>query len=89
VNARAAANVNGADIRDHYAEELARTVQRHMTAKSGKQALRKRVAELENDVLGLIRLISQASADKVLNLGPDVPQDILDMADRIRGRAAL
>lgn len=79
-------NTESADIRTHYAEELGRVVQRQHECEGREQELRGRVAELENDVLGLIRIISQASTDKVLSLGPDVPQHIQEMAERMRGR---
>lgn len=74
------------DIRRHYAEELARVVERQHDCEAREQELRGRVAELENDILGLIRIIGQASTDKVLSLGPDVPKDIQEMAERVRGR---
>lgn len=79
-------NAEGADIRDHYAGELARVVQRQHECEEREQELRRRVGELENDILGLIRVIGQASADKVLYLGDDVPQHIRDMAARVQGR---
>lgn len=86
VSLRGLANAEDADIRDHYAEELARVIQRQHECEAREQGLRTRVADLENDVLGLIRIIAQASADKVLHLGPEVPQHLIEMAERVRGR---
>lgn len=79
-------DAKNADIRDHYSEELKRVVHRQHECEAREQELRQRVAELENDILGLIRIIGQASTDKVLSLGPDVPKDIQEMAERVRGR---
>lgn len=83
---RSLSNNASADIRDHYAEELARVVERQRQCEIREEQLRKRVAELENDVLGLIRIIRQASADKVLNLSTEVSETIREMAERVGGR---
>lgn len=82
-------NADEADIRDHYAEELARVIQRQRDCEVREEALRERVSELENNVLGLIGIIRQASADKVLALGPAVSEQIRDMAKRVGGRAEV
>lgn len=84
---RGLGNADKADIRDHYAEELARVVDRQHKCEEREHRLRERVAELENDILGLIRIITQASADKVLDLGAEVPKHIRDMAERVKDRA--
>jgi hypothetical protein len=89
ISLKTLANADIADIRDHYAEELTRVVQRQHDCEAREQALRSRVTDLENDVLGLIRIIGQASADKVLQLGPDVPDVIRAMAERVRSRTTL
>lgn len=73
-----------ADIRDHYAEELDRVIQRQRACELREESLRSRVAELESDVLGLIRIITQASADKVLTLDGETSEMIQDMARRIQ-----
>ncbi len=39
--------------------------------------------ELSNKYNGLIRLITQASVDRVVHLGADVPEDIQEMATRV------
>lgn len=88
VSLRSLANSDHADIRDHYAEELARVVQRQHECEERETELRSRVASLENDILGLIRIITQASADKVLYLGPEVPEHIREIAERIIGIGA-
>lgn len=80
-------NADEADIRDHYAEELERVVARQHACEQREEALRNRVGELEDDVRGLIRIITQASADKVLALGPGASKQIRDMAMRVGGRA--
>lgn len=80
-------NADEADIRDHYAEELERVIQRQRECEDREVALRTRVGELENNVRGLIGIIRQASADKVIALGPEVSEQIRDMAERVGGRA--
>jgi hypothetical protein len=82
-------DANEKDIRDHYSEELGRVVQRQIECEKREAQLRGRVSQLENDILGLIRIISQASADKVLLLDEGVPEDIRQMAARIVGRTEL
>ena len=81
---RALANVDAADIRDHYAEELARVIERQRQCEEREAKLRERVRELENDILGLINIIRQASADKVLRLDTPASEMIRDMAERIK-----
>jgi hypothetical protein len=76
---------NDADIRDHYADELDRVVERQHACEEREQSLRERVTELENDVLGLISIIRQASTDKVLQMG-DLPDNIHSMVDRLQKR---
>jgi hypothetical protein len=80
-----------ADVRDHddgllgrYSEELDRVIGRQRECEAREEALRQRVMELENDVLGLIRIITQASADKVLMLGEEASETIHSMALRIK-----
>jgi hypothetical protein len=79
-------NADHADIRDHYAEELERVTVRQRECEERESQLRGRVAELENDILGLIRIIGQASTNKVLLLEENVSEDIRQMAERIIGR---
>lgn len=78
------ANQDSADIRDHYAEELARVIERQRQCEEREAKLRDRVRELENDILGLISIIRQASADKVLLLDSRASTIIRDMAERIK-----
>jgi hypothetical protein len=82
-------NADKADIRDHYAEELERVTTRQHECEAREALLRDRVTQLENDILGLIRIISQASANKVLLLDQNVPEEIRQMAARIVGRTEL
>jgi hypothetical protein len=89
VSLKSLSNADGADIRDHYAEELERVTARQHECELREGQLRTRVAELENDILGLIRIIGQASADKVLLLEGNVPKDIREMAERIIGRGQI
>lgn len=81
-------------IRTHYSSELERvvTLQRECEERSHQQQvefdkrekeLRDRVTKLEDDILGLIRIIGQASSDKVLMLEPEAPEDIRNIAHRI------
>lgn len=86
---RGLANVDGADIRDHYAEELQRVVERQHACEAREEALRRRVVELENDILGLINIIRQASADKVLILDSGASDIIQAMAERITNARTL
>ena len=86
---RGLSNVDAADIRDHYAEELQRVIDRQRACEEREATLRRRVAELENDILGLINIIRQASADKVLVLGNEASEMIQDMARRIRDQHKL
>lgn len=78
-----------ADVRDHYAEELERVVERQRACEQREEALRRRVVELESDILGLINIIRQASADKVLLLDGETSMIIQDMAERIKTQHAL
>jgi hypothetical protein len=55
-------NADHADIRDHYAEELERVTVRQRECEERESQLRGRVAELENDILGLIRIIGQPTS---------------------------
>ena len=87
VSLKSLANADEANIRQHYADELGRVVQRQHDCEAREERLRNRVTGLENDVLGLIRIIGQASADKVLELSPNVSVTIQEMADRVRLRA--
>jgi hypothetical protein len=90
VSLRGLQNADHADIRDHYAEELERVIERQHGCEAREEKLRERVTELENDVLGLIRIIAQASADKVLLLDTeDIPPSIKKMAERIAGRGPI
>lgn len=82
-------NANSADIRNHYAEELSRVIERQRACELREEALRSRVAELESDILGLIGIIRQASTDKVLSLGPEASETIRNMARRIANQRAL
>jgi hypothetical protein len=83
---RGLTNADSADIRDHYAEELERVVKRQRDCEAREEALRGRVAELENNILGLIGIIRQASADRVLELGEGASEVIRDMAERVNQR---
>lgn len=80
---RGLSNVDAADIRDHYAEELERVIERQRACEEREGKLRQRVTELENDILGLIGIIRQASANKVLQLDSEASDMIRDMAQRI------
>jgi ABC-type nitrate/sulfonate/bicarbonate transport system substrate-binding protein len=88
-------DVDEADIRDHYAKEVERLTERieknddryrRLLAESEKaqDALRKRVTFLEDEIKGLIRLITYNSAHTVLQLGDDVPDDIRATAERVK-----
>lgn len=81
---RSLENEDKKDVRDHYAEELERVVERQRKCEERERQLQLRVVELENDVLGLIRIITQASADKVLMLDNAASEMIQDMASRIK-----
>lgn len=83
-------NAEHADIRDHYAEEvkryaeeLQRVTERQRECEERESRLRERVTYLENELNGLIRLIAQNSANRVLQLGDDVPEDIRAAAQRV------
>ena len=90
---RSLANVDAADIRDHYAEELQRVIDRQRACEERERKLQLRVTKLEgilverdNDILGLIRIITQASADKVLLLDSRASEMIESMALRIKNQ---
>jgi tRNA(Met) C34 N-acetyltransferase TmcA len=75
------------DLRQHYAEELGRVITRQHECEAREHELRKRVEELEHDILGLLSIIRQASADKVMLLTPAASETIQAMAQRItKGR---
>lgn len=71
------------DIRVHYAEELERVISRQRECEKREEELRRRVNELENDILGLLSIIRQASADKVILLDERASDSIQQMAQRI------
>lgn len=84
-----------ADIRDHYAKEVERLTDRLeknderyrnllKEAEAERDKMRKRIAFLEDEVKGLVRLITYNSANNVLQLGDDVPEDIKRAAERVR-----
>jgi hypothetical protein len=76
-------NTDHADIRDHYAAELSRVVERQHECERREAELRQRVSDLEDELKGLVRLIAQNSANKVLQLGEDIPSDIRAAAERV------
>jgi Tfp pilus assembly protein PilV len=86
---RSLQNADDADVRDHYSEELQRVVVRQRACEQREELLRQRVVELENDILGLISIIRQASADKVLVLDSRASNIIKDMAERIDAQRKL
>jgi septal ring factor EnvC (AmiA/AmiB activator) len=61
----ALANARDADIRGHYADELERVIKRQHDCENREEALRDRVAALEDEVTGLKRQIIRYSADAV------------------------
>jgi hypothetical protein len=94
VSLRGLANNDAVDIRDHYAEELKRLVERvdaaedkHDKCLADRDALRDRLVKVEDELTGVYRLIAQASRDKVLLLGDDVPEHI--RAAAVRAGAAI
>lgn len=101
-----------ADIRDHYAQEVAALRQkladmhlqfradlleletryrkmlndsedRHEQCMADRDILRERVNQLEDELRGLIRVITQASIDRVLMIGTEMPDDIREAALRV------
>lgn len=86
---RGLSNVDAADIRDHYAEELERVIERQRACEEREAVLRNKVRDLENDILGLINIIRQASANKVLVLDSGASEVIQNMAQRIKDRQSL
>jgi flagellar motility protein MotE (MotC chaperone) len=71
------------DIEERYRKLLEEEEERHRVCLSDRDALRKRVADMEDEWRGLIRVITQASIDKVLMLPGDLPDDIKGAADRV------
>jgi hypothetical protein len=83
-----------ADIRAHLSKELVRlnerldlTERKHDHCEKVNEELREKMRKLEDELTGVYRLIAQASQDKVLMLGDNVPAHIRDAA--IRAGAAL
>lgn len=94
VQLRGLDNANLADIRKHYATELGRLNnridiigQQHDTCLEENARLRDRIRHVEDELTGVYRLIAQASQDKVLFLGDNVPEHI--RAAAIRAGAAI
>lgn len=56
---------------------------RHEECLADRDALKKRITELEDDITGLVRLIAQNSAEKVLHLGDDISPHIRSAAERV------
>jgi hypothetical protein len=95
IDAQKQHDTDEADIRDHYAKEVDRLTlrieqnddrYRRLLAESEKaqESLRKRVSFLEDEIKGLVRLITYNSANTVLQLGDDVPDDIRETAERVK-----
>lgn len=62
---------------------LSDSEKRHDECMADRDHLRERVNALENELNGLIRMIAQNSANKVLQLGDDVSDDIRAAAERV------
>lgn len=82
VDLKGLSNVEAADIRSHYAEELQRVITRQRDCEEREALLRERVRKLETEVEGLYRTLIASSADRVLELGDAVPQHLRDLAMR-------
>ena len=75
-------NADTADIRVHLTEELERVIERQRACELREESLRERVRVLEDLTEGLYRTIISVSAEKVVELGDDVPPHIRDLAQR-------
>jgi hypothetical protein len=71
------------DLEKRYRDALEESEQRHQKCLDDRDLLRERVNQLEDELRGLIRVITQASIDRVLMLGDDVPQDIREASERV------
>lgn len=74
------------NLENRYRRMLDEAEERHDSCIADRDGLRKRVAELEDDWRGLLRVVTQASIDKVLmipGLSDDMPGDMRDMAERV------
>jgi hypothetical protein len=71
------------EIEARYRQLLADSEKRHEECQRDRDALRDRIGFLEDELRGLIRLIAQNSAGRVLKMGDDVPQDIREAAERV------
>lgn len=75
------------DLETRYQTLLETTESRYRKLLDDSEAtierLRARVNEVEDELRGLVRIITQASADKVISLSAGVPSDIQAAADRV------
>lgn len=122
IEQKIADNVDAADIRDHYADEVQKlrdrldaqslgfkarldendehyrgiidrlerryaeaaeaSQQRHEECMADREKLRSEVGILRNEINGLVRVITQASIDRVIALGEEVSDDVRQAAER-------
>lgn len=68
---------------DRWRNLLKESEDRHEECLKDRDALRGRVNTLEDELRGLIRVITQASIDRVLMLGTELPDDIRAAAERV------
>lgn len=72
-----------ASLEKQWRDLLREAEERHEQCLKDRDALRERVSDLEDELRGLIRLITQASVDRVLMLGEDIPADVRHAAQRV------
>ncbi len=75
------------DLETRYQTLLETTEKRYrallVEAEQSNARLKERVNDLEDELRGLVRIITQASADKVISLTAQVPSDIREAAERV------
>lgn len=71
------------ELESRYRRALDESEKRHQQCMDDRDILRQRVTLLEDELRGLIRVITQASIDRVLMIHEELPQDIREAAARV------
>jgi hypothetical protein len=72
-----------------YREIIGQSEKRHEECLNDRDKLRQEVGILRDEINGLVRVITQASIDRVVMLGEDVPEDIRAAAERAQHYIAI
>jgi hypothetical protein len=71
------------ELEDRYKRLLHDSERRHDQCQEDRDQLKERVENMSDEIRGLVRLIAQNSANAVIRMGDDVPDDIKNAAERV------